>query len=58
MNDQFDRPKKVSACEEPDDDVVLVEDGTRRVIGSERLNDPSARRGKDGVSIPVDVHIA
>ena len=53
----FDDPKKEAVCEETDDDVVLVKDRDRRVIGFERLNFLSAKQLKNGVSIPVEVHI-
>ena len=53
----FDDPNKEAACEETDDDVVLVKDRVGRVIGFERLNYLSAKQRKEGVSIPVEVHI-
>jgi uncharacterized protein YuzE len=53
----FDDPKKESVCEEADDDVILVKDTGGRVIGFERLNYLSAKQRKDGVSIPVEVHM-
>jgi uncharacterized protein YuzE len=54
----FDDPKKESVCEEADDDVVLVKDRDGRVIGFEPLNYLSAKQRKEGVSIPVEVHMA
>jgi uncharacterized protein YuzE len=53
----FDDPKKEHICEESDDDVVLVKDRQGRVIGFERLNFLSAKQRKEGVSIPVEVHM-
>jgi hypothetical protein len=40
-----------------DDDMILVKDSDGRVIGFERLNYLSAKQTKDGVSIPVEVHM-
>jgi hypothetical protein len=54
----FDDPKKESVCEETADDVVLVKDRGGRVIGFERLNYLSAKQRREGVSIPVEVHMA
>jgi hypothetical protein len=54
----FDDPKKEHVCEESDDDVVLVKDRGGRVIGFERLNVLSPDQRKEGVSIPVEVHMA
>ncbi len=54
----FDDPKKECLCEEADDDVVLVKDSDGRVIGFERLNYLSTKQHKDGVSIPVEFHMA
>ncbi len=53
----FDDPKKESVCEDAGDDMVLVKDKSGRVIGFERLNYLSAKRRKDGVSVPVEVHM-
>ncbi len=53
----FGDPKKESVCEETDDDVVLVKDSDGRVIGFERLNYLTAEQRKEGVSIPVEVHM-
>jgi uncharacterized protein YuzE len=53
----FDDPKKEAVCEEADDDVVLVKDRKGQVIGFERLNYLSAKQRKEGVSIPVEVHM-
>jgi uncharacterized protein YuzE len=53
----FDDPKKEAVCEESDDDVVLVKDRDGRVISFERLNYLSAKQRKDGVNIPVEVHM-
>ncbi len=53
----FDDPKKESVCEEADDDMLLVKDNDGRVIGFERLNYLSAKQIKNGVSIPVEVHM-
>jgi len=53
----FDDPKKEAVCEEADDDMILVKDSDGRVIGFERLNYLSAKQLKDGVSIPVEVHM-
>jgi uncharacterized protein YuzE len=53
----FDDPKKEAVCEEADDDVLLVKDSDRRVIGFERLNYLSAKQIKNGASIPVEVHM-
>jgi uncharacterized protein YuzE len=53
----FDDPKKEAVCEETDDDVVLVKDRKGRVIGFERLNYLSVKQRKEGVSIPVEVHM-
>jgi uncharacterized protein YuzE len=53
----FDDPKKEHVCEETDDDVVLVKDRKGRVIGFERLNYLSAKQLKEGVSVPVEVHL-
>ena len=53
----FDDPKKEAVCEEADDDVILVKDSDGRVIGFERLNYLSAKQCKDGVSIPVEIHM-
>ena len=41
-----------------DDDVVLVKDRDGRVIGFERLNVLTAEERAEGVTIPVEVHIA
>ena len=54
----FDDPKKEHVCEESDDDVVLVKDRRGRVIGFERLNYLSARRRREGASIPIEVQMA
>jgi hypothetical protein len=40
----FDDPRKEHACEESDDDVVLVKDRRGWVIGFERLNCLSAKQ--------------
>ena len=53
----FDDPKKEHICEESDDDVVLVKDLEGRVIGFERLNYLSAKQRKEGVRVPVEVHM-
>ena len=53
----FGDPRKEYVCEESDDDIVLVKDRDGRVIGFERLNYLSAKQLKDGVSIPVEVHM-
>ncbi len=53
----FDDPKKEHVCEESDDDLVLMKDRRGRVIGFERLNYLSSRQRKDGVNIPVEVHL-
>jgi uncharacterized protein YuzE len=53
----FDDPKKEAICEEADDDMLLVKDNDGRVIGFERLNYLSAKQIKNGVSIPVEVHM-
>jgi uncharacterized protein YuzE len=53
----FDDPKKEAVCEEADDDMLLVKDNDGRVIGFERLNYLSAKQIKNGVSIPVEVHM-
>ena len=56
LNVLFDDPKKEAVCEEADD-MILVKDSDGRVIGFEQLNDLSAKQIKDGVSIPVEVHM-
>ena len=53
----FDDPKKEHVCEESDDDLILVKDRRGRVIGFERLNYLSAKQRKEGVNIPVEVHM-
>jgi uncharacterized protein YuzE len=53
----FDDPKKEAVCEEADDDMLLVKDSDRRVIGFERLNYLSAKQIKNRASIPVEVHM-
>jgi uncharacterized protein YuzE len=53
----FDDPKREHACEESDDDVVLVKDRQGRVIGFERLNYLSAKQRKDGAGIPVEFQL-
>ena len=53
----FDDPKKEHVCEESEDDMVLVKDRKGRVIGFERLNFLSAKQRKDGVTVPVEVHM-
>jgi uncharacterized protein YuzE len=53
----FDDPKKEATCEEADYDMLLVKDSDGRVIGFERLNYLSAKQIKNGVSIPVEVHV-
>lgn len=53
----FDDPKKEHVCEESDDDMVLMKDRRGRVIGLERLNYLSAKQRKDGVNVPVEVHL-
>jgi uncharacterized protein YuzE len=53
----FDDPKREHVCEETDDDMLLVKDRQGRVIGFERLNYLSAKQLKQGVSIPVEVHL-
>ena len=53
----FDDPKKEHVCEESDDDMVLMKDRHGRVIGFERLNYLSTKQRKDGVSVPVEVHV-
>jgi uncharacterized protein YuzE len=53
----FDDPKKEHVCEESDDDVVLMKDRQGRVIGFERLNFLSAKQKKEGVRVPVEVHM-
>ncbi len=53
----FDDPKKEAICEEADDDMLLVKDNDGRIIGFERLNYLSAKQIKNGVSIPVEVHM-
>ena len=54
----FDDPKNEHVCEESDDDMVLMKDRRGRVIGFERLNYLSAKQRKEGVNIPVEVHLA
>ena len=54
----FDDPKKEHICEESDDDLILVKDRKGRVIGFERLNFLSPRQRKNGVTVPVEVHVA
>jgi Protein of unknown function (DUF2283) len=53
----FDDPKNESVCEEAGDDMVLVKDSAGRVIGFERLNYLSLKHLRDGVSVPVEVHM-
>ncbi len=53
----FDDPKKESACEETDDDIVLVKDRSGRVIGFERLNFLSPKQHQEGARIPVELHM-
>jgi uncharacterized protein YuzE len=53
----FVDPNKESVCKEADDDMVLVKDSSGRLIGFERLNYLSAKQLKDGVSVPVEVHM-
>ena len=53
----FDDPKKEHVCEESDDDVVLMKDRRGRVIGFERLNFLPAKQKKEGVRVPVEVHM-
>jgi uncharacterized protein YuzE len=53
----FGDPKEESVCEEADDDMVLVKDSAGRVIGFERLNYLSAEQLRDGISLPVEVHM-
>ena len=53
----FDDPKREHICEESDDDVVLMKDRRGRVIGFERLNFLSAKQKKEGVRVPVEVHM-
>jgi uncharacterized protein YuzE len=53
----FDDPKKEAICKEADDDMLLVKDNDGRVIGFERFNYLSAKQIKNGVSIPVEVHM-
>ena len=47
-------PGKKSVCEEADDDVILVKDRDRRVIGFERLSYLSTKPRKDCVSTPFE----
>ena len=53
----FDDPKQEHVCEESDDDLILVKDKNGRVIGFERLNVLSAKQRKEGVKIPLEVHL-
>ncbi len=47
-------PGKKSACYEADDDVILVKDLDRRVIGFERLSYLSTKQRKDCASSPFE----
>lgn len=53
----FDDPNKEHVCEESDDDMVLMKDRRGRVIGFERLNYLSTKQRKQGVNVPVEVHL-
>jgi hypothetical protein len=53
----FDDPEKEHVCEESDDDFVLVKDRRGRIIGVERLIFLSAKQRKEGVTVPVEVHL-
>ncbi len=53
----FDDPKHEHICEEADDDMILIKDRRGRVIGFERLNYLSARQRKEGVNLPLEVHM-
>ena len=54
----FDDPNKEAACEEVDDDVVLMKDRRGRVIGFERLNYLSRKQRDDGANVPVEVQVS
>ncbi len=54
----FSDPKKEFVCEEAGDDVVLVKDRRRQVIGFERLNVLSPRQRKEEATIPVEIQMA
>jgi len=53
----FGDPKKESACEEVNDDVVLMKDKRGRVIGFERLNYLSRKQRETGENVPVEVQV-
>ncbi len=53
----FDDPEKEHVCEETDDDVVLMKDRRGRIIGFERLNVLTAKQRRQGVDIPLEVHV-
>lgn len=54
----FDDPKKEYVCEETGDEVALVKDSARRVIGFVKLNFtmPDIPVGRD--EVPVEVKVA
>ena len=53
----FDDSVKEAVCEEVGDDVILVKDRRRRVIGFERLNYLSRKQRDQGVVMPVEVQV-
>jgi hypothetical protein len=50
----FADPTKESACEEIDDDVILMKDRRGRIIGFERLNYLSRKQQEQGSQVPVE----
>jgi hypothetical protein len=53
----FGDPRKEHACEESDDDVVMIKDRRGRVIGFERLNFLTREQQESNQSIPLEVQL-
>jgi hypothetical protein len=49
--------EKGPICEETDDDMTLLKDRRRRVIGFERLNYLTAKQRKQNITIPIEVQV-
>ena len=53
----FDEPTKEHACEEIEDDTVIMKDRRGRVIGFERLNYLSRKQLQAQTELPVEVQL-
>jgi hypothetical protein len=55
----FDDPAKEFVCEETADEVILMKDATRKIIGFEMLNyQPSHNQSIEGLMVETLIHPA